>query len=538
MLRRPVLRLGAAARLVAAPAVAAVAMAATTARAVPPDLVHAASDEADWEALFALDLLEKLDLSPQQARLILPVYEESCRLYVAHTAQARRLYEQALATWPAYRDQKRDHIGVAREVEETAISAHTALREWQHRYQADRLALEKRLREDVLTQRQQRTADAYLADPQRIARDCGAVGGRIGRDGQDDRGDRDDRLAAPPAAGPGSSRNPDPSSLERRLDEVQAERERLDSIRHPGGGAIAEHLLSPAAAEWFYRGLALRPPPGVREAQQLWRFGTPAYPRSRRSADAQRVQALKDEINDWNLVIALQMTRSQTEHLTGIVAAAMNARGERQAHGWPQAWLDERWVSLEREVQAALTPGQRQALAEFSSCFAGKPSLRNPVRVGQASVADEMQKWLEKVRRMDELRMLEAVRERVEQEEQRWTGPLSPGERRERTGALESAARRARAMSDVDFALDRAVLAESIAPRDRSQELAREALRIRQRLGKTGKAARLMFTTRFLGLLKQRLAMLAAQDGRRPAPVTEGPQAETAAGGCALPPHK
>lgn len=244
---------------------------------------------------------------------------------------------------------------------------------------------------------------------------------------------------------------------------------------------------------------------------------------------------LRGEINNWNLINGLHLTRDQIDRIVALYAAAVpNGRagqtsGQR-ATGVPRFLL----TSLERSVEQVMNPGQRQVVAEYAACLIPPKNLKDPVRVGQASDRSHHERWLERARKTSGPRLVALV-DRALHAEAKHLGDLSPAERQKRKALLLKTARQVAKMSDADFELNKAELAESIAPPNRKNELQGEIAVLQRQRGLPGRVAGFMLKPDFIEQLRQRGQQLAAGVVQQEqTDLAKGPQAENCEKGCAI----
>lgn len=525
------------------------AAAGSPAWAIPPQWVDRAQDRDDWQILFTLDLLEHLQLSRPQLARLLPLYEEGSRLRVEFYENQRDAIQLALDAYPPYRDEKKLDRGITPAVEERAVKAHSRIKDLQIDFDGAMTELEKQVVETVLTPAQRRFAEQYEPSRARLIEEArgGAPRGEGGADQRAAASRKGDAGVGHHAFrqqnGPTlkNSRQGDgrPTSregaLETRLETLQEELKDIEQFSHPRAGALGKLVLSSLCAEVLYKGAGRAMPQIVQQAVRIEQSGTKDYAKARMEQEMRRVLDLKNEINDWNLVNGLRLSTSQIAYLTQAGLAADARRAQQQANRAPQQWLDAELRRLEVAARSVLQPGQRKVLDEFSTCFKGKPSLRDPVRIGQANDETAIEDWLDRARKLDDESLQRAIEHRVESEEKRLLGPMTDRERNERIRILRSAAAAAQGMDDVDFALNRTDLAKSAGVVSRAFEINREMDTVRAELGEPGKITRLMFTDGFLAAIAERARQLRNPQLARGAPVAGEIKAENCDRSCALP---
>ncbi len=120
---------------------------------------------------------------------------------------------------------------------------------------------------------------------------------------------------------------------------------------------------------------------------------------------------------------------------------------------------------MSKKVAAILTDNQKEVVGNFSCCLVPPKSLSDPVRVGQADVAEWQVEMLEKARKCPD-RLWPAAKKRTLDELEKAAAVTDPGitekkkkEERERVAAILD---KARSLSDVDFEMEKEELAAQI----------------------------------------------------------------------------
>jgi len=494
-------------------------MGCSSALGVPPQMVSVAKDREDWQVVYTWDLLEKLHLSRQQARELLPYFEQACAFSIDYYQKLEQVHKLALQTYPLYRDELQANVGTTPAAERPAVKTSVTLKKLHGHFDRALSELERRVEREILTPAQWRIARDYQPSRSRIMREAGQTGHKA--------------RYATKNAGKWAQARTDP--LSRELESIQEELDQVRDFQEPDCGAIGRFILAPTAADLLYGGTGRAKPAVVREAIQVWRFGTGRYPVSAMRRDAETVNDIKNEVKDWMLINGLHLTPPQVERLQEIGLLALRCRHEKQANHRPAQWLDQALLELEGHARRVFQPGQLKVVDEYATCFRGKSSLTDPVRVGQANDESHFEKWLEEIRPLESEALLMAVEDRLAVDQKRFLGPLTDRQRRERMALLTSIALRVTSMSDVDFALEKTELAKSIAVKSRAFELARQRDRVYHQMNKPGRTARLLFTPGFVRALMIRGRQLAAiGNDRHDWRVVDGPKAEHYEDGYAL----
>jgi hypothetical protein len=136
--------------------------------------------------------------------------------------------------------------------------------------------------------------------------------------------------------------------------------------------------------------------------------------------------------------------------------------------------------ALTEETRDLLTPGQLDIVEHYAPCLVPPKNLRDPSRVGQANDGSAIEQALERVRSMPPARRQVGEQVFVNRHLERYgrIKPMaSPAELDAEKARVDGVLVRAFAMSDADFALNRARLGDEIArpfaPRQERTPLAR-----------------------------------------------------------------
>lgn len=288
----------------------------------------------------------------------------------------------------------------------------------------------------------------------------------------------------------------DPSIARLRREIARIHEEQYGSV-----GKLGRWLATPGLAETL-------------EARAEGRGSAPApAPRAKKGDALEReIAALRHEINLWNLINGLHLTREQ------LAAIAAQARG--------------RTRSVARVLEA-LSPEQEAVLYDYKACLVPPRNLRDPVRAGQANDTGAGERLLARLRaipeqkfaRQEEGILLDTLRGIEEKE-----GSYTDGERFACFLLLSDVVRRARAMDDAAFAVRAPDLAREIEPLRKLDSLRRE---MKGALGAERVVA--LNTERFLldpkipALCRQRIDYLASAPPIEPAGAIE--KAERCDGG-------
>lgn len=437
-----------------------------------------------------------LNLTRQQAQRLLPIVEQAAAVRIEGYEQEALLLPEMIEAYGDFAREDRLNQGFTQSVERRTTHLHHRAKQERERITEELIALEER-------------AAVIFAPWQRQLAE--AAGPPHRRAGSRDQHAGNDRLAA----------------AHQDLDDLRSQ-------IHPQLSKLGQFLFHPAAAETLCNIAGTRPSQTIRQAVDVFEHGTSAYPLSLNDLQQAQVNGLREEIKNWNLLNGLHFSSEQIERITTLcdtAAPKMRAskRRGRRTTGGSQTPL----AALEREVEKIMNPGQRQVLADYKPCLLPPKDLKNPVRAGQSNDSSHTKKWLARARNASGAR-LERLAEQLIEKEAEHFGELKPAELRKRRTLLLDTARRAGAMSDVDYELNKADLAERLEPRDRIQELTSEIGTLARAKGRPGRVAHLILKPQFIDQLRQRGEQLSAGLPQGRADLTKGPQAENCDNGCAI----
>jgi Skp family chaperone for outer membrane proteins len=115
-------------------------------------------------------------------------------------------------------------------------------------------------------------------------------------------------------------------------------------------------------------------------------------------------------------------------------------------------------------VKSILTENQVVLVAQFIPCIVPVRSLTNPERIGQANNNEGALRLLETVRRMPQPRYLRLREQTPQRAAERLVKYYQPAEMPAKVAEIQRTLDEARAMSDADFELHKAELAQRIGP--------------------------------------------------------------------------
>lgn len=164
-----------------------------------------------------------------------------------------------------------------------------------------------------------------------------------------------------------------------------------------------------------------------------------------------------------------------------------------------------------QELDTILTEGQRAVMESFKPCLIPPRDLRDPVRAGQASDSPIGETALRQVREMSESefdRQANAIAERglIRVTEM---GKYSDEEKAKERSRLVAVMRKARAMSDVEFEVNKAALAKEFQPTNKVEDLRKQMEVARTGVGPS-KAARFLLSPAGVSVLRKRARQTAS----------------------------
>ncbi|MHC5079826.1 MAG: hypothetical protein ACYTHN_12450 [Planctomycetota bacterium] len=140
--------------------------------------------------------------------------------------------------------------------------------------------------------------------------------------------------------------------------------------------------------------------------------------------------------------------------------------------------------ALEGEVWSVLTPAQRDIFKTYEPCLIPPKSLRDPVRVGQAKDNEAAKNILVSARQLPEAEFEGECRRLLSLHLsilERFLGKMEHGVREKEIDRMVSVCRRARSLSEVDFAMKADALAQELsldAPKNHFKDKAEEFLHL------------------------------------------------------------
>ena len=463
---------------------------------VPEELRKRFGGDPDREAVISLDFLLAVSLTREQARSLLPQYEEACRLHREAYDTRAEIQPLEIEAYTEFVAEDRLDQGFTPEVDRRTARIHHRAVTAHEKLAADLNALAEDIW-DILTPDQRRIAANYRPNRK-------AVFERFATPQERRKADR--RAARRARRG-----HPQPRPEDPQLAEAREELDAINRATHDRPDSIAKYLLRPAAAEGLHR-LAQTPVPDVvRGAVHCREFGTREYPMSQCVKDEATLGELRAEINNWNLANGMHFSREQIEQLVQLADEAERLRNtQRQAKPkdkLPRKEFNAELVKLERSAEAVLRPGQLEVLDTYQACLIPPKNLKNPVRVGQASDSSRLARWLERARGKND-RQAGRMIDRLIQQEIAHLGPMDESARGRRRALLLETVRQAAAMSDVEFALNRGDLADAIQPENRKENLIADIDTMRRERSMSGRTCRFLLNEGFAKVLRVRYEQL------------------------------
>lgn len=470
-----------------------------------------------------------LDLSPGQVRTLLPLLDQAAASCVEfnerHAVRQVEMIE-------AFRDFAREdslNQGFSPAVRRRTARANREAASAHRAYQERLLKLEGQA-ESVLSRSQHEYAQAFWPrwPGKTVAKNTRKKPERIRRKGA-----------------PRTGRNNGPkrqTAIDRRLAAAEQEASALKQQIHPRLGPTGTYLFDPEAAESICRIGSILPSQTMREALELLERGTSDYSASARSRDNAELAKLRAEINNWNLINGLHLGGEQIQRIVrlyGILEAQREASKAGPAKRKAKKNQASRQISLsrlEKVVEKVMTAGQRQVLADYRACLIPPKNLNNPVRVGQASDNSHLERWLSRARDLAVEPLDQLIDELLENEAHRF-GELGSDARGERRSLLWKTVREATELSDAEFEINKADLAQRMVPRNRLGELTQRVDALARRKGRPGKIAQFILKPAFIEQLRYRSQQLTSGVVTEPTDLAIGPQAPNCKKGCAVKPE-
>ena len=175
-----------------------------------------------------------------------------------------------------------------------------------------------------------------------------------------------------------------------------------------------------------------------------------------------------------------------------------------------------RFSEFEKQLGSILTWEQKKVVNDFKPCLIPPKDLRDPVKAGQAGSNEGIIKKLRKIRKIPEKvwekrkgKIFEKPVEKFSQKKYK----MSDEEKQAEIQRLIDIAEKVRALSDVQFEVEKENLAEEVKPEDKLAKLRKTIVERRpgNRGPKPSKAAKFLLDERIIPILEERLALARRQ---------------------------
>jgi hypothetical protein len=167
---------------------------------------------------------------------------------------------------------------------------------------------------------------------------------------------------------------------------------------------------------------------------------------------------------------------------------------------------------VEESVCAQLSDAQLEVIAEFDPCLIPPRNLRDPVRVGQAKSFGRQEKMLQNLRKIPGERWQKLGRLILEKALGMWEkrhGAMKADVRAREIDRAAGIIEQAREMSEVDFQIHKAEMAERITFLDMKEELKKEIQGlVKRRFAPPGKVAHILLDPRIIDVLARRWELM------------------------------
>jgi len=246
-------------------------------------------------------------ISPYQAGKLVPVFEQACQLRADHYLQMAELNLKMLEAFRAFRDEDEKDQGFSKEVERNAAVMSHRAKTVGEKFTTEMLELEQEVK-SILTPDQLRYIDNMeqtqpRRGPEEMIRHI--EHGRMKEFG---------------------------ANTDSRVGKILEEMHQLGDSIHPHTTVISRRFLNPDNAQELYYLAGARASRETMQAIGVIKQGTREYPKNRYEAESKEVGRLRGEINIWNLVNGLHLTRKQADT---IVKCAQSAQVMRDQFKYP-----------------------------------------------------------------------------------------------------------------------------------------------------------------------------------------------------------
>ena len=317
--------------------------------------------EPDHQAIDSIDFVLSLSLSRDQARAILPLCGEACRLHTDNYFARADIQPLEIGAYSAFLAEDRLNQGFTPEVERKTARIHHRAIETRETFATDLNTLAEEVW-DILTPSQRQIAENYQPNKEAVFAAFASPQERRKAARRWQKAAKEKHQSFRRAAQRGTR----PSSWRRAEDPrvlyARKELEAINRATHPRPDNIARYLLTPAAAEPLYAWTGVRAPRVVREAVHCWRFGVKEYPLAQCERDEQILHELRKEINNWNLVNGMHFSREQIEQLVYLAHETERLKAVQRLaepkHRMHPEELNAVRLRLEWSAEAVLRPGR------------------------------------------------------------------------------------------------------------------------------------------------------------------------------------
>ncbi len=338
------------------------------------------------------EFIAGLDLSVDQARQVLGVLDDAATVYLETYEQEGGLLAEMSAALAAFSREDSFNQGFSPAVERRTARVNRQAKEVREAGAERLLELEKQAA-GLLGEAQLEFATSFK--PGKKGRS--AVGNRPAKGRK--AGARGDRKRAGGHRGGVVRRGMRKDGFNPRIaggERLVAAREELAVINsrlHPRLSPIGRFLLHPTAVEPLCDITATRPNQNLRDAVDVFEYGTRECPARVYDVGKAEVADLRAEINNWNLINGLHLSGQQIGEIVELYdAAEARIKGrDRPGDGRTRSMqvgrrakgkrIKPRVVraAVERAVEQVLNPGQRQVLVDYKACLIPPKNLKNPV---------------------------------------------------------------------------------------------------------------------------------------------------------------
>lgn len=474
-------------------------------------MVERVRSSREREMKIAVEFVEGLELTRMQAKRLMPIIEQAAALHNDHFEQVTSYLPLMVEYFSDFEAEDKLNQGFSPNVENrTAVINHkfkTANENWTDKL----IELEKQVSK-ILTSSQLDYAEYY----------------RPGQAKTQIQNTRNINRRTTQNNNVANKRLQDP------LHAAQMELDELNRELYPRVNNVGRYLFNPVVYENVCSIAHQKISKNMQYTVELLTNGSSEYPTSLLDQHLAQVNQLRTDINNWNLLNGLQISVDQTEKL---LAAYDNTMSEaRQRTGW---WVDslnptpDLKVKLEREVENILTPGQCAVLSTYKACLIPPKNLKDPVRVGQANDNSQYEIMLDRARKSDKELWPRMVDTLLDKEAEHF-GKLNNQDRQRRKIQIINMLKKSAAMSDAEFEISKAELAEQVAPNDRKMVLREEIDSLARERELATTTSRFILNPDFISQLRQRGEQLRAGMVYADIDLAAGPQAENCEEGCAL----